>query len=75
MNSKEQSLIFIIFSILTFWISGMGILMLTYVFDNPDEDDSMSHIFYLVCGFMILISTVGLLYGVNLRQKNKSICN
>ena len=70
MNSlKDKSLAIILISIITFISNSGGLLMSKFVFEGPNEGDSIPEIFNIVCGFMILISIVGLIYGISLRKK------
>ena len=71
MNSKnDKSLAIILVSALIFFINSMGLLMAKLVFDSPNNGDSMPQIFYMVCGFMIFISVIGIIYGISIRWKN-----
>lgn len=70
MNSlKDKSLAFILISIITLFSNSGGLLISKYVFDSPNEEESSMEIFDIICGGMILLSIVGLIYGISLRKK------
>ena len=70
MNStKDKSLALILISVITLFSNSAGLLMSKFLFEGPNEGDSMPQIFDIICGLMILISIVGLIYGISLRKK------
>ncbi|MBF8456616.1 hypothetical protein IV494_05415 [Kaistella sp. G5-32] len=69
--NKDKSLALIILSVFMFVNNSMGLLMARFAFNDPDQRDSVPQIFYIVCGFMMLISLAGLGYGIFLRKKTK----
>lgn len=68
---KKNGFVFILISILIFISNFGGLLMAHFVFNSPDDNDSMPQIFYIICGIMILISIIGFVYGILLLKKNK----
>lgn len=70
MNSlKDKSLAIILISIITFISNSGGLLMSKFAFKDGNEGDSSLEIFDLICGGMILLSIVGLIYGISVRKK------
>lgn len=45
--------------------------MAKFAFASPNDNDSMPQIFNIICGFMILISIIGFVYGMILLKRNK----
>ena len=66
---KDKSLAIILISIITFISNSGGLLMSKFAFKDGNEGDSSLEIFDLICGGMILLSIVGLIYGISLRKK------
>jgi hypothetical protein len=74
MNSKNsKSFVIILVSTLIFFTNSMGLVMAKFVFNSPNEGNSLPPIFYLVCGFMILISVIGMIYGISIRKKSNKL--
>ena len=69
--NKDKSLALIILSVFMFVTNSMGLLMARFAFNDPDQGESFPQIFYIICGFMMLISLAGLGYGIFLRKKTK----